>query len=458
MQSLSHAPRRRIAIIGSGISGLTTAYMLRRRFDITLFEAAGYIGGHANTIDVENNGERVSVDTGFIVYNERTYPNFCRLLDELQVPTQASDMSFSVHCDRTGLEYKGDNLNTLFGQRRNLLRPSFHHMWLDILRFNRSAPKLLAGDSVDHSISLSEYLRRERFSRPFIDHYITPMGAAIWSSTLERMGAFPAVFFIRFFQNHGLLSVFNRPIWRVISGGSARYVERLTASIRNRIRLNTPVQSVRRTDSGVVVQPRGGESEVFDDVVFASHSDQTLRMLVDADATERSVLGSFPYQSNEAVLHTDERLLPVRKRCWASWNYHLRGPEHNGSPAAVTYHMNRLQSFSGETQYCVTLNHTAAIRPAKILKTIEYHHPVFTPATVAAQLRHGEVSGRNRAHFCGAYWGNGFHEDGVRSALAVCRQLGVTWDNKDSAAGDHPEFEAIPAGASDAPTLTPAGI
>jgi predicted NAD/FAD-binding protein len=408
----------KIAIIGTGISGLTAAWQLRHEHDLTLFEANDYIGGHTHTVEVDVRGQRYAVDTGFIVFNDWTYPNFIALLEQLGVASQPTVMSFSVRCERTGLEYNGENLNTLFAQRRNLFRPSFYRMIRDILRFNREAPKLLDGS---RDLSLDDYLRQGNYSREFTDHYILPMAAAIWSAEPGMMGAMPARFFVRFFKNHGLLSVNDRPRWRAIRGGSRTYVAALTAPFRDRIRLRCPVEWVRRHPTHVQVKPWNGPAEHFDEAVIATHSDQALRLLADPTPCEREILGAIPYQANEAVLHADTRLLPCRKLAWAAWNYHL--PARRRDRVAVTYNMNILQSLDAPETFCVTLNPSEAIEPARILYRTTYHHPVFTKAGVEAQARRDEISGVNRTWYCGAYWGYGFHEDGVNSGLAVARGL-----------------------------------
>lgn len=404
----------KIAVIGSGIAGNTVAYRLRKEHDVTVFESAGHVGGHTHTHTVDYDGERHEIDTGFIVFNDRTYPNFIALLDELGVASQPSTMSFSVRNEASGLEYNGTTLNTLFAQRGNLLRLSFHRMIRDILRFNREAPQLLSGAS---AMSLGDYLELNRYSRQFIRDYLVPMGAAIWSTDPERMLDFPAQFFVRFFHNHGMLSVNDRPQWRAISGGSARYVEKLTADFRARIRVDTPVEEVRRTAEGVLVKPRGADAERFDYAFVACHSDQALRLLADPSPLEQEILGAIGYQENEAVLHTDTALLPRRKLAWAAWNYHvLPQPQ---APATLTYNMNMLQSLAAKHTYCVTLNRTDAIAPERIIKRITYHHPLYTMAAVPAQKRQGELNADTRTFYCGAYWRFGFHEDGVVSALAA---------------------------------------
>jgi len=412
----------KVAIIGTGIAGNLAAFRLASRHDITVFESDSRIGGHTNTIRVERNGRSFAVDTGFIVFNNQTYPNFISLLDELGVPSQESDMSFSVRCERTGLEYNGANLNTLFAQRRNLLRPPFWRMLRDILRFNREAPAVLDDDSLD--LSLNQYLRLNGYSSEFMQHYILPMGAAIWSAAPEGMGAVPAQFFIRFFKNHGLLSVHDRPTWRVIKGGSDCYVQKLVAGHRDRIRLNAPVEWVRRHDDHVVLKSPGSEPERFDRVIMACHSDQALGLLADPTRQEREVLGAIAWQDNEAVLHTDTSLMPRNRRAWAAWNYHIPGHRADcGNRVALTYNMNILQSLDSREQFCVTLNHTHAIDPAKIIQTIGYAHPIFTERAVTAQTRQREINGVRRTYYCGAYWRYGFHEDGVVSAMAALQHL-----------------------------------
>jgi len=402
----------KIAIIGSGIAGNVAAYHLYKDHDITLFEANNYVGGHTHTQKIEWKGSKYSIDTGFIVFNYRTYPNFTRLLNKLQVPVQPSNMSFSVKCENTGLEYNGNNFNSLFAQRSNLLRPSFHRMLRDILRFNRQAPQLL--QACDDSLSLGDYLQQQAYSREFIEHYIVPMGAAIWSTDSERMQAFPAYNFVRFFHNHGLLSVNDRPTWYVIKDGSNQYVNRLIQPFRDRIRLNSPIECIRRFPTHVEITPRNQTTENFDAVFIASHSDQALAMLNDATQLEREILGSIPYQENTAILHTDHTILPKRRLAWAAWNYHLL-PQQSGR-LALTYNMNILQGLNATDQFCVTLNNDSAIDESRIIKRMRYHHPVYTPAGMAAQQRQQELNGTNRTYFCGAYWRYGFHEDGVVSA------------------------------------------
>jgi predicted NAD/FAD-binding protein len=403
----------KIAVIGAGIAGNVVAWHLAHEHEVAVFEAGSHIGGHTHTHDVEQAGRRYRVDTGFIVFNDRTYPNFIGLLEQLGVASQPSHMSFSVRDERSGLEYNGTSVNSLFAQRRNLVRPSFWRMLGDILRFNREAPALLERPSED--VALGDYLDANRYSRGFVERYIVPMGAAIWSTDPRNMLAFPARYFVRFFHNHGMLSVNNRPQWRVIRGGSARYVEALTASFRDRIRLNSPVQSVRRLAGQVYVKAAGQEAERFDAAFLACHSDQALRLLADPTPAEREVLGTIPYQANEAVLHTDARLMPRTRRAWAAWNYHVL-PEDTGR-VALTYNMNILQSLDAPEPFLVTLNRSEAVDPAKVIKRIRYEHPLYTRAGVAAQARQHELNGPLNTYYCGAYWRFGFHEDGVVSAL-----------------------------------------
>jgi predicted NAD/FAD-binding protein len=411
------------AIIGSGISGLTAAWLLHGTHDVTVFEANDYIGGHTHTVDVDHDGEQLAIDTGFIVYNDWTYPNFIRILERLGVANQPTAMSFSVRCDRSGLEYNGSSLGGLFAQRSNLFRPSFHRLIRDILRFNREAPALLETD--DEELTVDGYITRHGYSRQFAEQYLIPMGAAIWSCPPETFGQFPMRFIVEFYRNHGLLSVRNRPQWRVIAGGSHRYVEKMTEPFRDRIRLNSPVTRIERDTDGATVHATDSESERFEQIIFACHSDQALRILGDAaTATERELLGEFPYEENTAVLHTDESVLPQRRRAWASWNYRVRN-DWPGSAATVTYNMNILQSLTARHTYNVTLNCPDDINPGRIIDRFVYHHPIYTTRRRAAQQRHAELINQNRTSFCGAYWGYGFHEDGVNSALAVCRGLGV---------------------------------
>jgi uncharacterized protein len=405
----------RVAIIGSGIAGMVTAYRLNQEHDITLFEANDWVGGHTNTVDVDWHGRHYAIDTGFIVCNDWTYPNFLALLAELGVEYQNSNMSFSLRCERTGLEYNGTSINSLFAQRSNFVRPSFLRMVADILRFNKLSRSLL--ETRDDALTLGEYLERGRYSRAFRERYIVPMGMAIWSATERAMLDFPARFFVEFFDKHGFLNVNNRPVWQAIKGGSREYARKLTAPFKHRIRLRTPVVGVKRAADGVSVRTARGDVEHFDYVVFACHSDQALAMLEDPTPLEQEILAAFPYQENIATLHTDMRMLPRTPLARAAWNYHLL--DRPQDRVALTYDMNILQTLTASQIFMVTLNREADIDPSKVLRTITYHHPVYLPAGVMAQRRRAEISGANRSFYCGAYWRYGFHEDGVVSAQWV---------------------------------------
>ena len=411
----------RIAIVGSGIAGLVSAYLLSRRHEVTVFEAGDWIGGHTHTVDVEIDQQRHAIDTGFIVFNDWTYPNFIRLLEQLGVESQPTEMSFSVCDPRSGLEYNGNNLNTLFAQRSNLLSPGFLRMLMDILRFNREAIADLEAGGLHGQMTLGDYLQQLRYSQRFIDHYIVPMGSAIWSMSLKEMLNFPLAFFIRFFHNHGLLSVNDRPQWRVIKGGSRSYIPALSKPFADNIRLDCPVQRIRRDETGVTVLSRQGE-ERFDRIVLACHSDQALKLLEQPSPEEQAILGDIRYADNDVVLHTDTRLLPSRRLAWASWNYRLGGdPEQ---PAALTYNMNILQGLDASRTFCVSLNQTDQIDPAQILGRFTYAHPQFSVAASAAQQQWQTLLGKQHTFFCGAWWANGFHEDGVVSALRVASHFG----------------------------------
>lgn len=408
----------RVAVIGGGVSGLVAAYLLSRRHEVTVFEAAAYLGGHTNTVPVSLGGVEYAIDTGFVVFNHRTYPRFTRLLDRLGVESQPTSMSFSVSCERTGLEYNGTSVNQLFAQRRNLLRPSFHRMVRDILRFNRRGP----GESARmNGASVGEFLEAHDYGEEFARHYFVPMGAAIWSCPPRAFLAFPVRFVMEFMTNHGLLQVQGRPVWRVVRDGSARYVEALSRESRTDARLSTPVLDVHRSAHGVSITTRSTQM-TFDEAVLACHSDQALAIVSDADQTERDLLRAFPYQENEAVLHTDARALPATRRAWAAWNY--RVPATDSAAVSVTYNMNILQGLRAPEQFCVSLNPNGGIDARAVIARFTYHHPVFTSARDAAQARHGEVIRRRGVSYCGAYWGYGFHEDGINSALAVARAYG----------------------------------
>tara|TARA_B100000029_G_scaffold430389_1_gene441317 strand:+ start:228 stop:1493 length:1266 start_codon:yes stop_codon:yes gene_type:complete len=415
--------RQRIAVIGAGVSGLTAAWLLADKHDVHLFEAGDYAGGHTNTEQFEAGGRTWPVNTGFIVFNDWTYPNFIKLMDRLGVASEVSNMSFSVDCHASGLQYNGTSLNTLFAQRRNLFNLNFLKMIREILRFNKETRADLAAATIPDGETLGEYLNRNGYSRYFRNYYIVPMGAAIWSAPEIVLEQFPIRFFLQFFNNHGMLSVDDRPTWRVISGGSATYVNRMMDKLGERTHLNSPVTSVKRDEEGVTLVANGQEHR-FDQVIFGCHSDQALAMLDDATDDERSILGAIAYQKNDVVLHTDASVLPSNRLAWAAWNYMI--PEHSTQPVSVTYNMKVLQNFDDAPEtFCVTLNRSRDINPEKVIKWFEYDHPVFTLDAVAAQERYDDIGNRNRTHFCGAYWFNGFHEDGVRSALRVTRAFGV---------------------------------
>lgn len=413
--------RMKIAIVGSGISGLVAAYSLAERHEVTLFEAGPRLGGHTNTIELDLGGRHYALDTGFLVYNERTYPNFTRLLKQLSVATQPSEMSFSVRSERSRWEYCGSSLSGLFAQRSNFVRPGFYRMLADIMRFNRTSLELLDDSNTAEDLTLGEYVARGRFGRAFLENYLIPMGAAIWSAPPSEMYRFPARYFVRFFANHGLLSLRDRPQWRTVTGGATRYIAAMRAARPFEVRLQSPVRQVRRDAQGVSLDAGDASSERFEQVVIAAHADQALGMLADATTEEREILGAFTYQRNEATLHTDTSLLPSRRRAWASWNYHV--PVYTDGVATVTYWLNRLQNIQAPHDFCVTLNDAGSVHPTKILRRITYHHPLYTSQSVAAQHRWHEISGQRRTHYCGAYWGYGFHEDGVRSGLAVAGQI-----------------------------------
>ncbi len=412
----------KIAIIGTGISGMTVAYILSKEHDITVFEANDYVGGHTHTVDVSLDGQSFGVDTGFIVFNEKTYPNFVKLMKKLGVGWQDSNMSFSVQCEKTGLEFSPSNLNALFIQRRNLLRPSFYRMLYDVNRFKKDSEALFQND---HSkITLAEFLKSRNYSKPFIDHFIIPMGEAVWSADPVKFNDFPARYFAQFFKNHGFLNIKNKPQWLTIKGRSRQYIGPITKSYANRIHLNCPIESVQRLPGGVKVKPQNQPPEAYDHVVFATHSDQALSILSDPTDKETKILGSIPYQENKTVLHSDESMLPSKKAAWASWNYHIL--KKDIGRVAVTYDMNILQSIGAPRELCVSLNLNKAINSRWIYQKFIYHHPVYNPESLVARQSHSDISGKNRTHYAGAYWGYGFHEDGVVSALTVCKQFGLS--------------------------------
>lgn len=428
----------RIAIIGSGIAGLLTARLLCRRHAVTVFEANDYVGGHVNTVRVESGGREYEVDTGFIVFNDRTYPHFRRLLDLLGVATTPTQMSFSVRCERANLEYNGTHLNGIFAQRGNLLRPSFLRMLADILRFNRNGTALRC--ELDDQVTVGEFIARQRYGRRFAEQYLLPMGAAIWSCPTGVFAQFPIRFILDFYHHHGLLALRNRPTWQVIRGGSRTYVRALAEPFRDAVRLACPVHSVARVADGIRVDHAAG-SDSFDEVILACHADQALRMLANPTPLEQRVLSAFPFCASTAVLHTDISLLPQRRRAWACWNYHVADDE---GAATVTYNMNLLQQLSAPETFLVTLNESERIDPVRQIARFSYSHPVFTTARSAMQSHHDELIRSAGLSFCGAWWGAGFHEDGVNSSLAVCRRFGIS-DWEQELAIDTPGGERLPA-------------
>lgn len=411
----------KIAIIGSGISGLTAAYYLKPHADITVFEKASRLGGHTATVDVNIKGSTYPIDTGFIVYNERTYPNFIRLLDELGVKTKKTDMGFSVSAAVNGLEYSGAGLNGLFAQRKNIINPNHWKMIFDILRFNKEAPLHIKNNTIDQDMTLGSYLNQYHYSDAFRDYYLIPMGAAIWSASTDAMLQFPIQFFIQFFNNHGLLQVLNRPQWYVIDGGSNQYIAPLTDSFKNDIRLNSDIRQITRHVNHVVIEMANGTSETYDHIVLACHSDEAISLLSDPCPLEKEIVGSIPYQNNEVVLHYDEALLPRNKLTWSSWNYLLHSTKQD--KATLTYNMNILQGIKAPVTFCVTLNDTNRINKDKIMAQFNYAHPVFNQHVMQSQRRWNEVNGIKNTWFAGAYWRNGFHEDGVFSGIKAANGL-----------------------------------
>jgi len=416
---------KEIAVIGSGISGLAAAYYLSRRHRITLYEREPRLGGHTHTVTVDTPGGPVSVDTGFIVHNTRNYPNLVRLLRELNVPTVGSDMSFSVRDERTGFEYSSRGLRGFFAQRERLLGTRQYALLAEIHRFNCAAQGLLARERLEEpdETRLDDFLGRERFSGAFTRAYLYPLASAVWSTATGQIGAFPATTLFRFFENHGMLRLTRHIRWRTIPGGTSRYIEPITAPYRGQIVRSAQINGIERRERSVRVNLAGGAPAEFDEAVLACHGDQALALLANPSDSERSVLGAFRTTANEALLHTDSRLLPRTTWGRASWNCHLDGDAAPG--ATLTYHMNRLQPLAVAQDYCVTLNPAGAVDTGKILRRFVYHHPLYTLEAVRSQRRWAEISGRDRVHYCGAYWLYGFHEDGLNSAMRVARALGV---------------------------------
>ena len=412
---------KHIAIIGSGISGLTAAYLLSKKHRVTVFEKNATIGGHTATVDIEKDGKSYALDTGFIVFNDKTYPNFLALLAEIGVAKQATEMSFSVHNCQTGLEYNGHNLSTLFAQRRNIFRPKFWQLIVEILRFNKLCKNIFEQQTYHEGDTLGDFLAQNDFSDFFAEHYILPMGAAIWSSSLAQMEAFEFRFFVQFFHNHGLLNIADRPQWYVIPNGSRSYLEPLCESFKDNIIVNADIKGITRINDKVHLHFNNSAEQTFDEVVIACHSDQALALLNDASEDEKAILSAMPYSTNSVILHTDKNLLPKREKAWASWNYQLSSDREKA--ASVTYNMNILQGIKSDHTFCVTLNQKEDIKPNAILREFTYHHPIFSSQSIKAQQQRSMICGQKHTHFAGAYWHNGFHEDGVRSAVEVAQRF-----------------------------------
>ncbi len=407
----------KIAVVGTGISGLTAAYMLHREHDVHVFEANDYIGGHTNTILVKEGNKQIPVDTGFIVFNKTNYPNLCRLFDVLNVESRESDMSFSVHCEKSGLEYNGSDLNRVFSQRKNILNPEFWRMLKDIMRFNDESPAALR-NGIDDTVTVAEFAKKNKYSEKFIEYYLIPLGASLWSSPAAQFRKFPIKFVLEFLDNHCMLQVNDRPQWRTVLGGSYQYIEPLTKGFREKVYLNKGVSRVTRKNNQVELLLSDATTELFDEVIMATHADTSRRLVENIEPEENNMLELFKYQYNEAILHTDTSILPDNKRAWASWNYRI--PATENSHAAVSYNMNMLQGIESEKTYSVSLNQSDQIDSDKIIRRIHYYHPIFQPGRDLAQSQHDKLIRRRGISYCGAYWGYGFHEDGVSSALAVC--------------------------------------
>lgn len=412
---------KRIAVIGSGISGLSAAWLISQSASVTLYESDDRLGGHSNTVTVSGSSGDIDVDTGFIVYNERNYPNLVELFRTVGVETQPSNMSFAASLNGGKLEYSGSGINGLMGQRGNIVKPRFWGMLRDLLRFYREAPLTLQSPDAD-DVTIGEYLDMHGYGQSFIDNHLLPMGAAIWSASAQEMRAYPFKAFVRFFVSHGLLTLKDRPLWRTVTGGSRQYVKRLIKTLPD-IRLSTRIVSIERSTDGVHITDERGNRETFSDVVLATHADQALALLSDTSDEEQNLLGSFRYTHNEAVLHTDPSLMPKRKRTWASWNYIGETNQDGAQSLCVTYWMNRLQNIPMSDPLFVTLNPVREIAPENILRLIPYMHPLFDGPALEAQRNLWRIQGKNRIWFCGAYCGYGFHEDGLQSGLAVAEAI-----------------------------------
>jgi uncharacterized protein len=436
-----------LGIIGTGIAGLGCAHALQRRYALTLYEQGGHVGGHANTVLVEEAAGVIPIDTGFMTFNEVTYPHLTRLFRELGVKTQPSSMSFSVQHTPARMEFCGSSLNLLFGQRRNLFKPAFWKMLLTINRFNQEAVACLESRRHDHQ-SLDEYIRERNYGDQFRDLYLVPMSSAVWSTPPERMLQFPATTLLRFFHNHGFLGLHTQHPWFTVSGGSRRYVEKLIAPFRDRIHVRRGVAQVRREKNGrVVVTDQGGQQQSFDRVILACHADEALGMLADADERERRVLGEFHYQPNLALLHTDESVMPVTRRCWSSWNYRVTGGRDGPLEPSTVYWINSLQRLPTRQNYFVSINGEASLDPAKVLQRIVYDHPLFSLGAVRAQRELPELNRRQSGvYFCGSYFRYGFHEDALASAMDLSRLLDPTLagnERADAPAIDYPAVDEL---------------
>ena len=411
---------KRIAVIGSGISGLVSAYLLSERYDVSLFEANDYLGGHTNTVSVDIEDEQYSIDTGFIVFNKKTYPNFCALIEKLNIPIQLSEMSFSYRSISNGFEYNGHSLNTLFSDRRNLFKLGFYRFIKEIILFNNDARKFIA-QAQSKDCSIKEFLERHAYSSQFIECYLIPMMSAIWSKNKEDTLNCSAHFIFKFYANHGLLDLYNRPPWYVIAQGSKSYIPSLIKKLNDRIYLNAAIETIQREANHVVLKSESNES-IFDCVVIATHSDQALKLLAKPSEEETNILSAIKYTENEVVLHTDEHIMPRRKLSWASWNY----LDNESSAPSLTYYMNRLQSIQSHTNFFVSMNLSGAIDSSKIIRRFRYAHPCLDQAALRAQQHIKWINGTNKTYYVGSYWGYGFHEDGVNSAINTCRLIEET--------------------------------
>jgi len=436
-------PGDRIAVIGSGISGLAAAYLLSSRYEVHLFEKEPRLGGHTHThlIEDKQTGTLIPIDTGFIVHNDHTYPNLGRLFEHLGIERQRSDMSFGVSSKQTGFEYSSRGLRGFFAQRRNLFRPRHYGFFRELMRFNREAAELLRTNDVD--LAIGEYLERNHYSSDFVDSYLYPMAAAVWSTSLRQIRDFPALTLVKFFHNHGFLGIDTQFQWKTVKGGSSAYIAPLTAPYHNRIVTSARITRVLRGAGGVEIRFEDRAPMRFDQVVFATHGPQVLPLLDEPTKTESEVLSAFETSTSEVWLHTDTRIMPRRRDAWASWNYHIGDASPDQPAVAVTYHMNRLQQLKTSQQYFVTLNETTEVDPRKVLRKMEYSHPLYTVQSVRAQARWREISGKNRTHFCGAYWFYGFHEDGMNSALRVARSLAVKWDHATQTQETEPSLTGV---------------